>query len=256
MSMEPRRQLSACLDLQLVAEVQLVKVRRGPNAVEVDGGLHALIDDERIAVERDECGREHRPHELPHGGTQRALAAGKGVAELASHGLYTERLCACDTGRVQDEGGSPASGKLGDAAERVGVRERPFELGVEDRVDVAWFVAARVADGLLAFGVGPAGAVGDQLAVLADEQPADDLGERAELGVRGVDQTGADVVPEAKVAAGGVGVPGSRLRPALLVLGGRVAELVVIDAGSGEVGILAGQRRVALADAVRGRGRA
>ena len=40
---------------------------------------------------------------------------------------------------------------------------------------VAGLVAAGVADGLLAFGVGPAGAVGDQLAVVADEQAADDL---------------------------------------------------------------------------------
>jgi hypothetical protein len=32
--------------------------------------------------------------------------------------------------------------------------------------------------GLLAFGVGPAGTVGDQLAVVVDEQVADDLPER------------------------------------------------------------------------------
>ena len=36
-------------------------------------------------------------------------------------------------------------------------------------------VAAGVADGPLALGVGPAGAVGDHLAVVADEQAADDL---------------------------------------------------------------------------------
>jgi hypothetical protein len=40
-----------------------------------------------------------------------------------------------------------------------------FELGVDDCVELARLVAAGVADGLLAFGVGPAGAVGDQLAV-------------------------------------------------------------------------------------------
>ena len=40
---------------------------------------------------------------------------------------------------------------------------------------MAGLVAAGVADGLLALGVGPAGAVGDQLAVVADEQVADDL---------------------------------------------------------------------------------
>jgi hypothetical protein len=101
-------------------------------------------------------------------------------------------------------------------------------------------VAAGVADGLLAFGVGPAGAVGDQLAVVADEESADDLGKCAELGVRGVDQTGADVVPEPEIAAGRLGVPGPSLRPALLVLCRRVAELIVVDAGAGEVRLLAG----------------
>ena len=135
-----------------------------------------------------------------------------------------------------------------DAAQRVGVGERTLELGVDDRVDVARFVASGVADGLLALRVGPAGAVGDQLAVVADEEPADDLSESAELCVRGVDQAGADVVPEPEVAPGGVGLAGSRVRSALLVLGGRVAELVVVDAGTREVGILAGRGRVAFAD--------
>ena len=65
---------------------------------------------------------------------------------------------------------------------------------------------------------------------------------------RGVDQTGADVVPEPEVAAGRVGVAGARLRSALLVLGGGVAELVVVEAGAGEVGLLAGRRRVAVAE--------
>ena len=90
---------------------------------------------------------------------------------------------------------------------------------------MAWFVAAGVADGLLALGVGPAGAVGDQLAVVADEEPADDLGERAELGVGGVEQTGADVVAESEVAAGAISVAGARLRSALLVVVGRFAKL-------------------------------
>ena len=61
-----------------------------------------------------------------------------------------------------------------------------MELGVEDGVDVARFVAAGVADGLLAFAVGPAGAVGDQLAVVAGEQLADDRLERVQLVVGGV----------------------------------------------------------------------
>ena len=117
-------------------------------------------------------------------------------------------------------------------------------------------MAAGVADGLLAFGVGPAGAVGDQLAVVADEQAADDLRERAELGVGGVDQTGADVVPEPEVAAGRLGVPGPGLRPALLVLGGRVAELIVVDAGAGEVRLLARRCASRLRRVARGRGRA
>jgi hypothetical protein len=80
-----------------------------------------------------------------------------------------------------------------------------LELGVDDRVGAARFVAAGVADGLLAFLVGPAGAVGDQLAVVADQQPADDVPGGAELVVAWLDQRGADVVPEAEVAAGRLG---------------------------------------------------
>ena len=77
---------------------------------------------------------------------------------------------------------------------------------------------------------------------MADEQAADDLRERVELGVRGVDQPGADVVSEPEVAAGRLGVAGAGLRPALLVVGGGVAQLVVVEAGAGEVGLLAGGR--------------
>ena len=201
-----------------------------------------LVDHERVAVERDERGREHRPHELPHGGAQRAVAAGERVAELARHALGAERLGAGDAVGVEHERGCPAGGELGDAAQRVGVGERALELGVEDRVGLARLVAAGVADGLLALGVGPAGAVGDHLAVVAGEQLADDLAERVELAVGGVDQPGADVVAEPEVAAGRLGVAGARLRPALLVLGGRVAELVVVEAGAGEVRLLAGGR--------------
>ena len=225
-------------------------------SVEVDGGLDALVDDERVAVERDERGREHRPHELPHGGAERALATGERVAELARHALGPQRFGAGDGGGVEHEGGCPAGGELGDASERVGVVERAFELGVDDCVELARFVAAGVADGLLAFGVGPAGAVGDQLAVLADEESADDLGECAELGVGGVDQTGADVVPEPEIAAGRLGVPGPGLRPALLVLGRRVAELVVVDAGTGEERLLARRWPCRLRGVARVRGRA
>jgi hypothetical protein len=96
---------------------------------------------------------------------------------------------------------------LRDPAERVGDGERAVELGLDDRIDVAWFVAAGVADGLLALRVGPAGAVRDQVAVVAREQVADDPLERVQLGVAGLDQAGADVVSEPEVAAGGLGVP-------------------------------------------------
>jgi hypothetical protein len=58
-------------------------------------------------------------------------------------------------------------------------------------------MAAGVANGLLALGVGPAGAVGDQLAVVADEQVADDLLERLELAVAGV-------ISPARREAGGI----------------------------------------------------
>ena len=83
---------------------------------------------------------------------------------------------------------------------------------------------------------------------MADEQAADDLGERAELGVRGLDQPGADVVPEPEIAAGRLGVPGASLRSALLVLCRRVAELVVVEAGSGEVSLLARRRGLDFAE--------
>jgi hypothetical protein len=104
--------------------------------------------------------------------------------------------------------------------------ERSLKLVSEDRVGVARLVAAGVADGLLALGVGPAGAVGDQLAVVAGEQSADDLPDRAQLGVAGLDQSGAYVVPEPEIAPNCFGVTGTRLGAALFVLGGGVAQLV------------------------------
>ena len=139
-------------------------------------------------------------------------------------------------------------GELGDAAERVGVGECALELGIDDRVGVARLVATGVADRLLAFGVGPAGAVGDQLAVVADEQVADELPQRVELAVAGVHQPGADVVAEPEIAAGRLGVSGPSVRPALLVLCRRVAELVVVDAGAGEVRLLARRCRLDFAE--------
>ena len=100
---------------------------------------------------------------------------GSASRSLRAIALGAERFGAGHAGGVEHERGCPAGGELGDAAERVGVGERAFELGVDDRVELARLVAAGVADGLLAFGVGPAGAVGDQLAVVADEEAADDL---------------------------------------------------------------------------------
>jgi hypothetical protein len=139
---------------------------------------------------------------------------------------------------------------LRDAAQRVRVPERALELSVEDRVELARLVAAGVADGLLALGVGPTGAVGDQLAVMAEEQVADDLPERLKLAVAGVHQPGADVVSETEVAARRLGVPGPRLCPALLVLGGCVSELVVVEAGAGEVSLLARRCRLVFAESL------
>lgn len=66
-----------CLGVWLVVEGNLVEVGRRAVAVEVDGRLRALVDDERVAVELDECGRELRAHELPHRGAQRAGSAGQ-----------------------------------------------------------------------------------------------------------------------------------------------------------------------------------
>ena len=114
---------------------------------------------------------------------------------------------------------------------------------VDDRVDVAGLVAAGVADGLLARGVGPAGAVGDHVGVVAAEQPADDLAQRVELVVGGVGQRGADVVAEPEVAGGRLGVAGALGGAALAVVLGGVAQVLVVEAGAGEVALLAGGRR-------------
>jgi hypothetical protein len=113
---------------------------------------------------------------------------------------------------------------------------------------VARLVAAGVADRALALGVGPAGAVGDQLAVVADQQSADDLAERAKLRFSGLDQAGADIVPEAEVAAGGFGLAGSGLRTEILVLGARFAEVGVVEPGANEVGVLARRGAVGLGE--------
>jgi hypothetical protein len=83
---------------------------------------------------------------------------------------------------------------------------------------------------------------------VAGEQVADDLLERVQLGVAGLDQSGADVVSEPEVAPRRLGLPGARLRAALLIFGGGVAELFVIEPGAGEVRLLARRGRVAVAE--------
>jgi hypothetical protein len=108
---------------------------------------------------------QHRPHEPPDACAQLDLAAGEGVAELAGHSLCPERLGASDAVGVDREGGAEPGGEQRDPSEGVGVLQSALELGVDDRVGAARFVAAGVADGLLALRVGPAGAVGDQLAM-------------------------------------------------------------------------------------------
>ena len=78
--------------------------------------------------------------------------------------------------------------------------------------------AVAVADGLLALAVGPARAVADHVAELAGEQPAHDLPHRIDLLVAQLPQPGADVVPEAEVAGGGLGAALARGRALLAVL--------------------------------------
>jgi hypothetical protein len=73
---------------------------------------------------------------------------------------------------VEQERGAPTRDELRDAAQRVGLLERALELGFDDGVDLPWLVAAGVADALLAVGVGPAGAVGDHVVVVAGDQVA------------------------------------------------------------------------------------
>jgi hypothetical protein len=65
-----------------------------------------------------------------------------------------------------------------------------------DRVAVTGLMPRGIADGPLAFRVGPPGAVGGQLAAVADEQAADDPSKRLQLGFRGLKQPGPDVVSE------------------------------------------------------------
>ena len=135
---------------------------------------------------------------------------------------------------------SPAIARSGS-----GSCERALELGVGDRVGLARLVAAGVADGLLAFAVAPAGAVGDQLALVAGEQVADDRLERLQLRVGGVDQAGAQVVAEPEVRARRLDLAGARVGALRAVLLAGRAQLGVVEAGAGEVALLARDGAVA-----------
>ena len=182
---------------------------------EVDGAALGVVDHERVAVQFGQPRREHRPQERPQRGAQRLVAAGQRLVELAAHALAAEHLGARDAVGVEHERGGAARDERGDAAQRVGLVERALQFGVDDRVDGHRLVPAALADGPLAFGVGPAGAVGDHVAVVAGEQVADDRAQRVELGGGGVDQSGAQVVAEAEVGAHGLG---ARCCCSLLVL--------------------------------------
>jgi hypothetical protein len=122
------------------------------------------IDDERVAIELDQPGREHRPQEVPHRGAQRVLAARQRVAWPAPMHSLPSALARHPAG-VEHECGRPAGAEVGDPAQRAGVAQHALELGVDDRVDPAGLSSGAVADGMPALDVGPAGAVGDHLRV-------------------------------------------------------------------------------------------
>ena len=108
------------------------------------------------------------------------------------------------------------------------------ELGVEDGVDLSGFVAAGVADRLLAFLVCPACAVGDDVAVVVGEEVADDRFERVQLAGGGVHQPGAEVVAESEVAVGRLGLAQALCVAAFAVFLSGGAEFVVVERGAGE----------------------
>ena len=155
------------------------------------------------------------------------------------HAFGAERLGAGDAVGVEDECGGPAGGELGDPAERVGVVERALEFGVEDRVGVAGLVAAGVADGLLAFLVGPAGAVGDHIAVVSASR-------WQTICLRACSWPAVGSISPARMSCPSprfAGSPRRGVHGLLLargVLGGGVAELGVVDTGAGEERLLAG----------------
>ena len=190
----------------LVAEVEVGEVGLAAVGGEVDGGLEWLVEHERVAVKRGEAGESIGRRNSQTAARSGLSPPGQRVGELAGHAFGAERFGAGDAVGVEYERGGPAGGELRDAAERVRVVERALEFGVEDRVGLAGFVAAGVADRLLAFVVGPAGAVGDHVAVVAGEEVADDRFERVQLAGGGVHEPGAEVVAEAEVAVGRLGL--------------------------------------------------
>jgi hypothetical protein len=82
--------------------------------------------------------------------SQRALAAGQCVAELATHSVRAERLGASDAGGIEHERGAQPRGELCDSPERIGVLDRALELGVNDGVRMLGLMAPGVAHGPLA----------------------------------------------------------------------------------------------------------
>jgi hypothetical protein len=88
-------------------------------------------------------GRKHRPHEFPDACCpQCACAAGEGVAELAYDPLRPERLGAGDPAGSSVNAAPSRAASPRHASQRVGLLERPPQVGVDDRVDVAGLVAA------------------------------------------------------------------------------------------------------------------
>ena len=70
----PRVLLAVCF--LVVVEREVVEVRGRSVSLQVDGGLGAVLRDERVAVELGQRGREHRADELPDGGPHGSVASG------------------------------------------------------------------------------------------------------------------------------------------------------------------------------------
>lgn len=81
-------------------ELESVEAGRGTVAVEVDGRLCPLVEDESVTVERDDCRREHRPHEFAHDGAQRPQ--GSRFMDVPS-GAADRLSCRLDALLVEDD---------------------------------------------------------------------------------------------------------------------------------------------------------